>query len=85
MDGGLVAGGCGLRLQRRHIYDKAVPHISFQHTFVGGLDILDIDHFDIGNDVVRRAIVQHFLGFGQPADTRPGEALPAAENTEGGD
>ena len=43
------------------------------------------DDFDVGRDVVRRTVIQHFLGLRQPADHRTGDALPRENNVHGWD
>ena len=39
-----------------------------EQPFVGFVDLLDGDHFDVGGDVVLAAEVEHLLGLGNPAD-----------------
>ena len=57
-----------LFFERCHIDHKAVFHIAFEHAFVGGVDVLNVDHFDIAGDVMFGAEVEHFLRFRQAAD-----------------
>jgi hypothetical protein len=51
-------------LQRSNINYETIPYITFLHTFIGSADIFDINHFNIGYDVVFGTKIKHFLGFG---------------------
>lgn len=51
---------------RSNINDKPVPHVSLEHTGIGGCYILYIDHFDVRNDPMLRTKIQHLLGLGYP-------------------
>ena len=62
-----------LGFERSHIDREAVPHIGLEQSFVGFVDLLDGDDFDIGGNVMRPAKVEHLLGFGDAADGRAGE------------
>ena len=44
-----------LNFQRRHVDHKEVFHVAFEHAFIGCIDILDIDHFNIGRDAMLAA------------------------------
>ena len=70
-------------LQRCHINHKAVFHITFQHAFVRFIDILNLNHFDICSDTMLAAEIEHFLGLGDAADERAGEAAASEEKAEG--
>ena len=72
-------------LQRCHINHKAVFHITFQHAFIRFINILNLNHFDIGSDAMLATEIKHFLGFGDAADERAGEAAASEQQTEGGD
>ena len=66
-------------LQAFHVDDKTVFHIALEQALVGLVDVLDINHFHFGHDIVRAAEIKHFLRFGDAADQRAGHAA-AAEN-----
>ena len=53
---------------RGDVDDEAIADVAFEHTGIGGGDILDIDDLYVGNDIVLFTEVQHFLGFGEAAD-----------------
>src|SRR5437016_3027076 len=65
-----------LPLQRRHIDHEPIFHIALQHALVGFVDLLDGDHFDVRDDSVFSAEVQHLLRLGNAADQRPGKLTP---------
>src|ERR1700722_1473422 len=48
-----------LFFERCHIDHEAVFHIALQQAFVGGIDVLNTDHFDVAHDAVFRAEIQH--------------------------
>ncbi len=72
-------------LQRCHINHKAVFHIAFQQPFIRLIDILNLDHFDIGSDAVLATEIEHFLGLGDTADERAGEAAASEQQAESRD
>ena len=49
-----------LGFERSHIDREAVPHIGLEQSFVGFVDPLDGDDFDIGGNVMRAAKVPDF-------------------------
>ena len=55
-------------LYSRHINYKPVPHIALHHTLVCGIDVTDINEFNVGNDTVVGTIIQHLLGFGKASN-----------------
>lgn len=54
-------------LQRRHINNKAILYIAFQHTFVSLINIFHGNHFHVRYNTVFGAIVKHLLCFGNAA------------------
>src|SRR6266852_3710712 len=73
-----------LRFERSHVDRKAVLHIGLEQSLVSFVDLLDWDNFDIGNDVVLSAEIEHLLGLGDPADGRAGEAASPHDQAERG-
>ena len=51
-----------------HVDDEPVPHVAFQHSVVGRVDVLDVNQLNIGDDVVFRAEIQHLLRFSNAAN-----------------
>src|SRR6266566_2143843 len=62
-----------LRFQRRHVDREAVLHIRLQQSFVGFVDLLNGNHFDVGRDVVFAAKIEHLLGLGDSTNGGPGK------------
>src|ERR1035437_2940238 len=54
--------------KRTHVDDESVLHVLAQHAFVGSVDLLDRNDFDLGGDVVLAAGVKHLLGLGHAAN-----------------
>jgi len=54
---------CRWLLQRRHIDHESKLHIAPEHSFVGFVNLLDRDQFDLRLDLVLRAEVEHFQGL----------------------
>src|SRR5882757_4778285 len=74
------AGGWkGSLLQRSEVDDEAVFHIALQHALVGLVDLLHRNHFDVGDDAMLGAVVEHLLCFLDAADERAAE-LAALED-----
>src|SRR5208283_3959539 len=48
---------------RGHINYEAVLHVALQQAFVGMINLLDADFFDVSGYTVFTAEVQHFLRF----------------------
>ena len=69
-------------LQTRQINNETVLHITFQDTFVGFINLLDGDDFDIGCDSVFGAEGEHFLSFFYAANQRANNTA-ALENQVG--
>src|SRR5262249_20906064 len=65
-----------LRLERSHVYDKAIFHVALQQALVGGVDLLHWDKFDVRSDALLSAEIEHFLSFPDTANDGPGK--PAA-------
>jgi hypothetical protein len=53
-----------------HINHKAVFHITFPHAFIRFINILNLNHFDIGSDAMFATEIKHFLGLSDAADER---------------
>src|SRR5437016_11249853 len=73
------------RLKRSHVDREPVLHIRLEQSFVGFVDFLDRNDFDIGGDVVSAAKVEHLLRFRDAANHRTGETAPPADKVECGD
>src|SRR5882757_823450 len=58
-----AASNPSVRLKRRHVDHKPVSHVAFQDAFVGLVDFLNRDGFNVARDIMRAAKIQHFLGF----------------------
>ena len=71
-----------IKLQRLHIDDEPIPHISLYHTLISLVDVLDVDDLDIGDDMVLGAKVQHLLCFGNTSDTGTCEAFSTGDDIE---
>src|ERR1035437_5827367 len=74
-----------LRFKRSHIDREAVLHIGLEQSLVGLVDLLDLDDFDVGGDVVFAAKIEHPLGLGDTADVRAGEIAATHDEAEGRD
>src|SRR5438128_1721784 len=59
-----------LLLQGSHVDHEAVLHVALQDAIVSLVDLLDRDDFDVGNDIVLPAEIEHLLRFGDAADER---------------
>src|SRR5512133_62739 len=53
----------GFLSQRLHVQHETVTDIILQHAFVGLVHLLDWDEFDLGDDVVLGAEIEHLLGL----------------------
>ena len=58
----------------RTVDHEAVFHVTLDHSFVGVVDLIAADQFDIGDDAVFGAEVQHLLRFRNTADHRAGKS-----------
>lgn len=72
-----------LPLQTRHINHKAIFHIAFLHTLIGGVDVLHINHLHIWHDIILGTKIQHFLGFGNAANHRRRNATATHNHRHG--
>lgn len=63
-----VLAGLSLIFQRSQIYYKTVFYVAFQQAFICFVDLLNVNHFNVCNDIVLAAEIEHFLGFGNSAD-----------------
>ncbi len=61
-------------LQKGYVDDKTAMHIAFDGAFIHPVNALNGNHFDIGGNAVRGAVIKHFLGFGQAANSRIGQS-----------
>ena len=66
--------GIFVLLQTRHIDDKAVSDIAFQHSFVSLIDLLYRYDLDVGGYAMLGTKVQHLLRFPYAAYERSGQA-----------
>src|ERR1700676_5196818 len=66
-------------LKRRHIDHKPIAHVAFQNAFVGLVDFLNRDGFNIARNMMRAAKIQHFLGFLNAANYGTRHAAPAQD------
>src|SRR5436190_2603338 len=73
-----------LGFKRRHINREAVLYVGLEHSFVGVIDLLGGDDFDVGGDVVLAAEVEHLLSFLNSANGGTGEAAPRKDQSESG-
>src|SRR5512147_719607 len=73
------------RSERSHVDGEAVLHVGLQQSFVGFVDLLDGDDFDIGGDVMRPAKVEHLLGLVDATYGRAGETAAPHDEAEGRD
>ena len=62
-----------------HINHEAVFHVALDQAFVGFVDFLDGNEFDVAGDVVFTAKIEHLLGFANAANQRAGELTPAKD------
>src|SRR5262249_36449505 len=67
----------GSLFQRGHVDDEAILHVASQQPFVGGVDLVDSNHFDVRTEAVLAAEVQHRLRLSDSADDRTGQGPPA--------
>lgn len=61
-------------LQRRHIDDETIANVAFDGALIRFFDALNRDEFDVRRDAALGAVVEHFLRFGEAANSRSGEA-----------
>src|SRR5438105_12716314 len=73
------------RLERSHVDGETVLHIGLEQSFVGFVDLLDGNNFNISGDVMLATKIEHFLRFGDAADHRPGKTVPTHDEAERGD
>ena len=57
-----------LGFERSHVDDEAVFYIALEHAFVGVVDLIHPDHFDIAGDIVLSAEIEHLLCFRNATD-----------------
>lgn len=51
------------RRQGRHVNDEAVTDVTPEDTFIGFVNILDVNRLDFADNVVAATEIEHFLGF----------------------
>jgi hypothetical protein len=73
---------CGF--EAGHVDREAVLNVGFDETLVGFVDLLDVDDFDVGGDVVFVAEVEHLLSFCDAANGRAGDGFAAEDEADGG-
>ena len=56
------------RLQRGHIDDEAVFHVSLDRAVIGRVHVLDRDGLDVAGNVVLAAEIEHLLRLRQATD-----------------
>jgi hypothetical protein len=54
--------------QRLAVDHEAIFHVALLHAIIGVVDILDLDHLDIGGDALLGAEIEHLLRLGDAAD-----------------
>jgi hypothetical protein len=64
-----------LVLQTRDIDHETVLHISFHHSFIRFIDLLNWDGLDVRGNAVFGAVVEHFLRFLNTADHRTDDTV----------
>ncbi len=55
---------------------------TFHQPFIGFINILNANHFDVRRDAVLAAEIEHLLGLGEAADGRAGEAASSEYQAE---
>ena len=71
-----------------HLLDvdgESVSDVALDSTVVGLVDVVGLDHFHIGVDLVLRAEVKHLLSLLNATDEGANEGLPADNDTKSGD
>src|SRR5216684_1682901 len=71
-------------LEGRHINHEAVLHIAFRQPFIGLVDVLDLDQFNVRSDAVLGAEIQHLLSFANASDGGASQTVPPKYQIEGG-
>lgn len=65
--------------ERGHIDHETIADVALDDTLVGLIYLLDGNKFDIAEDTVTAAEIEHFLGFLNSADQRTCQ-MPTAPN-----
>jgi hypothetical protein len=77
---------CSRRLlQRCHVDDEAVLHVTLGKPLVRVVDLLDLDDLDVRRDSLVRAEIEHLLRLADPADSRACQAVAPEQQIECGD
>ena len=63
--------------------DEAILHIRLHGALEGLVDLRDRNHFDIRNDAMLRAVIQHLLRLPHPADQRARHGLAPKNQRRG--
>src|SRR5215217_1292826 len=67
---------------RSQIDHETIFYIALDHPFVSFVDLLNVDHFNVGDNIMLAAEIQHFLCFGNAADHGTCKAFSAHYQTE---
>src|ERR1700689_2485630 len=62
-------------LQRSHINHKPVLHITLEQTLVSLINLLNLDHLNVGGEAMIGAEIEHFLGLLNTADAGASQAM----------
>src|SRR5512139_1517867 len=72
-------------LQGRHVDHEAILDVAAQEPFVGLVQLLDADFFDVASDAVLRAEVEHLLRFRNTANQGARKVAARKDETENAD
>ncbi len=75
--------GEGLGLEGLAVEDEAILHIAFDDAGVGLFEAVVADEFDLRDDVLFGAVVEHVLGLFHAADHGAGERAAVGDEGEG--
>ena len=78
-------GLCWLGFEGFVVEDEAVLYVAFDYAVVGLFEAVVADEFDVGDDVLFGAVVEHVLGFFHAADHGAGEGAAVGDEGEGRD
>jgi len=62
--------------------EKRVLHVGLEQSFVGFVDFLDRDYFNVSGDVMLSAKIEHLLRFRDAADGRARETAAPHDQAE---
>src|SRR5690606_15755083 len=69
-------------LKRGHVDDETVLHVALEHALEGFVDVLDTDHFDVRDDVVLGAEIEHLLSLCDTANERASQTATLENEVE---